>query len=250
MQTEYLYEDGEYIYLNKPYAEVYISDSLFGDPMKPSTIASEYGSGIRTIGIFNIKFFDSENEDRNNVPLKTFNYPNMIETSPSAISIAKLDMDGLLPDTYRILKYYKGDIIMKASSVQNAENCEFFLKLLTSGKIPSGIKYDDVMHLWIKNLQINNVNPGVPYLTLQLIISELYRYRNDPTKQYRKVAGTGEKIEDSQYFNSNVNDATAYSSVFAGVTFERYSDKMASSLVMSKKGIKQTKSPVEMVVSM
>lgn len=241
-------KDEEYVYINTPYAEAYIPEDLFGNPEKEATVASEYGNGIMTIGIFNMRFFDSDNQDRDSVKLDTFNYPNMIETYPSDFEVETLEINGIR-DKYRVLKYVKGDIMMKSLIKQDSLNCELFLNLLTSGKIPTSLSYPDILKAWIKNFQINGLDPGVPYVTMQVIISEMCRDKKDPTTQFRKIAGKG-KVSMYDYKCANMNEVSSNSSVLSALTFERFSDKLTSSINMTKEGTKQKKSPIEKVISM
>ena len=240
-------KDAEYIYINKPCAEAYIPEVIFGDPDKPSTIASEYGLGIRSIGIFYMRFFDDENQKRSDAPLVTFNYPNMIEMYPTSITKEKITID---EDTeeYRVLHFVKGDIMMNSYIKKSASNCETFLTLITTGKIPKSLSYEGILQACMKNFEINDVNPGVPSVTLQLIISEMCRYRKDPAIPFRKIAGRG-NADMHDYKAANMNEVSAYSSVMSALTFERFSDKLASSLYMTKTGAAQTKSPIEKIIS-
>lgn len=240
-------KDSEYVYLNVPYAEAYIPDVLFKDPEKKATVASEYGDGIRAIGIFYIRLFDDATKNRNSIPLQTFNYPNIIEMYPSEVSVETLVFDDA-EEKYRVLKFVKGDIIMQAFNKKDASNCELFLKLLTSGKIPRSLSYEDLLQSWSKNFAINDVNPGVPAVTMQIILSEMCRYKNNPELQFRKVAGKG-KVDIHNYVSANMNEVSSYSSIFSALTFERFSDKLATSLYMTKSNAAQTKSPIEKVVS-
>lgn len=240
-------KDAEYVYINVPYAEAYIPDILFGDPEKPSTIASEYGQGIRSIGIFYMRYFTNDNQKRNEVPVKTFNYPNIIEMYPSEVSVETLTFDDTT-EKYRVLKFHKGDIMMSSFIKQDSTNCEMFLTMMTTGKIPRSLSYEGILQAALKNFDINGVNPGVPSVTVQIIISELCRSRKDPALQFRKVAGKG-NTDMHDYKSANMNEVSSYSSVMAALTFERFSDKLATSLNMTKLGTKQTKSPIERVIS-
>ena len=240
---------GEYINVNVPYMEAYIAMDLFDDADKESAVASQYGEGIKTIGLFNIRVFKSEDDDRESVKLETFNYPNTIETYPSEYeSNVKLNINGI-EDKYMVLKYYKGDIMMHSDIKQDSSNCEKFLNMLTKGKIPNTISYTDIFKIWLKNFEINAVNPGVPSVTLQVIISEMYRNKNNPIEQFRKIAGKGD-IGMYDYIAFNMNEVSSYTSVLSALTFERFSDKLTSSINMTKDGVTQNKSPIERVISM
>lgn len=241
-------KDNDNVYVNRIYAEAYIPESLFGDPTKESTIASEYSNGIKTVGMFYIKFFNNENEiDRDKAETFTFNYPNTIITYPTEYETLKLTINGI-SDRYRVLKYYKGDIIMNAFNKKDSENCELFLKLLTSGKMPK-LEYKDLIATWTKNFQINGLNPSVPLVIMQIIVSEMCRNREDPTKQFRKIAGKG-GVSMIEYELMSMNEVSAYSSVLSSLIFERFSDKLLTSLLMTAQGKEQNKSPIEKVMSM
>ncbi|MEG2267692.1 MAG: hypothetical protein RSC68_25620, partial [Acinetobacter sp.] len=64
-----------------------------------------------------------------------------------------------------------------------------------------------------------------------------------------KVAGKGGS-EKNDFIAVNMNEVSSFSSVMSALTFERFSDKLTTSLNMSKSGAKQTKSPIEKVISM
>lgn len=243
-------KEGDNIVLNVPYAEAYIPDSIFGDPDKGNPTAYEYGDGIRTTGLFNIKFFNDEDSDRDSVPLRTFNYPNVITMYPSEKETTTLQLSSdMEPDKYKILKFYEGDIIMNTKIQKNSKNCEAFMNLLIKGKLPKGLNYIDLYFGWVKNFQINGVNPGVPAIILQTIISENCRSKDDPMKQFRKIASDpGVRLID--YKVHNMVDICSNSSVMNALTFERFSDMLTSSLNMSKDGIIQNTSPLEKVLTM
>ena len=243
--------DGENIFLDVPYAEMYIPEDYFGDPeteeQAKSAVASEFGKGIKVIGIFNIRFFKSEDEPRDSQEVRTFMYPTSIETYPTEYETATLTISGIT-DKYRILKYYQGDIIMSSYNKQDFDNCNKFITLITSGKIPKTVKYTDIFHMWLKNFRINGLNPAVPAVLMQVIVSEMCRDPKNPVNQFRKVAGKG-KVDMLDYLGMNMNAVSAYSSVMAAMSFERLGDKIATSLTMTKDGVKQNKSPVEKVLS-
>lgn len=244
-------KDKDYVYINHPYAEAYISESLFADAEKESAIAKEYGNGIKTIGMFYMCFFDNDEDVTNEVREKTesftFNYPNTIITYPTDYDVEILTINGV-SDKYRILKYYKGDIMMNAFVPHDSENAELFLRLLSSGKIPK-IDYDDIFIAWVKNFKSNDLTPAAPGFVLQAIIAEMARCAEDPSIPFRKLAGT-KNTDINDYVMLSMNAVSAYSSVLAGLTFERFSDKLTTSLLMTLSGQKQTKSPIEKVLSM
>jgi len=248
--NEFIERDGNII-VNVSYIEAYIPYDLFSDAEFKSAIAYEFNDYICMIGIFNMRCFGDESDARESSKLRTFTYPNMINTYPDSHTKEKLSLiPGDEIQEYMVLKYYRGNIMMEADTKHDSINCERFIELLNKGKIPSTVPYDDLLSLWLKNLQINNVDAGVPALIFQVIISELCRDRNDPSKQFRKTIGKDPSIPHTNYFPANTNAVSAYSSVFAGLTFEKVAEKLTTSLNMSLEGKEQIKSPIEQVLSM
>ena len=242
--------DGDYIVLNVPYAEAYIPASIFGEAGEGRPTAYEYGEGIRTTGLFNMRFYPNDTNDRSSVALRTFNYPNVITMYPSEKEVLVLqlspDMD---EDKYYVLKFYEGDVIMHKRIQQNSKNCEDFMNLLIKGKLPKGLNYVDLYLAWEKNFQINAVNPGVPAITLQMIISENCRAKNDPMKQFRKVVAD-DGVSLSDYKVHNMVDICSNSSVMNALTFERFKEMLTNSLTISINNVPQNTTPLEEVLTM
>lgn len=242
--------NGDYVVLNVPYAEAYIPKDIFGDPEKGNPAAYNYGEGIRTIGVFNMRFFEDEYQSRESVRLRTLNYPDMITMFPSENEDEKLQLTpDMEPDNYKILKFYVGDIIMNVNSQKNSKNCEAFMNLLIRGKLPVGINYQDLYFAWEKNFEINDVDPGVPAITLQTIISENCRSKDDPMKQFRKVVNN-DGVSMTDYKVHNMIDICSNSSVLNALMFERFGEMLTSSLLMSKEGTAQNTTPLEKVLTM
>ena len=248
-----LMNDGKYIYINVPYAEMYIPESIIdtpdGDP-KESSVAYECGTGFVTLGICYMRFFKNENQTRDEVPVRTLIYPNLIETHPSDSSKGvTLTINGKT-DKYRILKYEHGDTLMEATSRKSSKNGEAFMRLLSSGKIPSSLTYDEVYQAWMDNYDINGMSPSAPAVMLQAIIGEMYRDPKDPSRQFSKVIGENPKVDPRSYHAMSMNAVSAYSSVMSALSFERMTEKLTSSINMTKSGVKQKKSPIEQIITM
>ena len=248
-----LMNDGKYIYINVPYAEMYIPESIIdtpdGDP-KESSVAYECGTGFVTLGICYMRFYKNENQSRDEVPVRTLIYPNLIETHPSDSSKGiNLTINGKT-DKYRILKYEHGDTLMEATSRKSSKNCEAFMRLLSSGKIPNSLTYDEVYQAWMDNYDINGMSPSAPAVMLQAIIGEMYRDPKDPSRQFSKVIGANPKVDPRSYHAMSMHAVSAYSSVMSALSFERMTEKLTSSINMTKSGVKQKKSPIEQIITM
>lgn len=249
MANEFIQRD-ESIYLNVPYAEAYISEDLFGEKDTTSAVAVPYGEGFKLVGIFNMRFFKSDEDKRESAPICTFNYPNTIITYPSGSMASSLQLFEDRPaERYRILKYYMGDVVMEAETVESVNNCTKFLNMITRGKIPSTIGYAEFLKIWQNNFQINNFNAHVPAVVLQMIWAEMCRNPDDITKPFRMTWGQG-NADPNKYISTNMNNVAAATSVFSAMSFERVGEKIATSINMSRAGTEQRRSPVEEVITM
>ena len=250
-----LTNDGKYIFINTPYAEAYIPDDLFDsaneDP-SPSSLAYDTGESVVTIGIFYMRFFDSDENisaQRDKAKVRTLAYPNKIETFPSGNSTKEtLTINGVT-DKYRILRYYQGDILMSASSQQSADNVEMFTKLVMAGKVPKSLSYDELYFTWKNNFEVNSVNAAIPPVLLQAILSKVCRNSKNTSEEFRKLVGK-KKVDLHDYIMLSMNQISAYSSVMTSMAFERFAEKLTTSLLMSKEGTTQEKSPIEQVITM
>lgn len=240
------------IIVNVDRLEIYIPKDLFDaeridKDIEHAAVATSFGDGFKIMAIMNARVAATPNDKIEDSPIYTFNYPQMIITYPTTSSDEKLSLyKDSEPEDFRVLKYVQGDILMPAQVKRDADNCVKFLNVLVKGKIPRTIKYEDVFLLWKKNLEINQVNPGVPDVFLQFIISEIYRDRNDPGKKFRFIYG--KNMNSNDYQPTNMRGAVASASVFASQTFEHMSRMLTTSINMSRRGIKQERSPIEKVL--
>lgn len=251
--NEFRKEDKK-VLINVPYAEAYLPVSLFSDNEKEKTSSSMAvfsGDGIQVLGFFYMRFFDSEDDatQRENYKLRTFAYPNKIETHPSDFEKMNLTLEGRT-ELYYVCKYYMDDVMMDMFNEKSVLNCEFYLDSFVKAKFPKSIGYQDILLNWLKNFQINDIDPGVKAIHLQIIIAENVRWVKDPTKPYRIYAATADSINPSDYVTYNMNNVAANNSVLNGLGFEHVSDKIGTGLMMSMKNIKQNVSPLEKVMLM
>lgn len=250
-----LYNDGKYIFINSVAAEAYIPDEIFDrqtDDPTESSLAYDLGEYVTTIGIFYIRFFDTDNinsEVRNKTQLRTLNYPNKIELRPTGGMVkAKLALNGQEPDTYRIYKFNHGDILCESTTKKSYVNTNMFTRLVMSGKLPRSLAYDDLYFNWLQSFQSNGIDPGIPPVLMQAIIAKMCRSRSDPNQQFRYLAGK-KKALPHDYMMLSMNQVSAYSSVMSSMAFERFSEKLTTSLIMTKEGIKQEPSPIEKLIT-
>ncbi|MEI2423368.1 hypothetical protein V6O07_24075 [Arthrospira platensis SPKY2] len=227
------------------YMECYVPQSYFDKGM-----ASTEGECINVLGVFNLRVATSDKQDISKLPLKTFNVPTMISMKPTVIERKELSLTSdSKPEIYSILKFYNGDELMTtlevAATVDNTEL--FMMKLLTEGKVPSTIKYGDVFLLYLRNLELNNMNLDTPGAVLSVIVSETYRYNKDNAIPLRKVLGKG-KCTELDYNTANMRAICSYSSTFAGMTFEDLDAMIISAVNKKRYNSSNAYSPVEKII--
>lgn len=244
--AKYFTKDAYNVYINSTCAELYIPESLFNKDDNENALYREDGQGFRCIGIANMRFFDDYDFTRETGKLYTLAFPSNITIYPTSSSVEKLTINGI-EDKYRVMYFEKGDIVMPASGKQDPLNCELFISLLISGKIPNTINYPDVLRLWNLNFEINGYDPGVADVLKQMVIAKLYRDPNDYSKEFRLGAGSG-KYNMTEYVTLNPRELTANSSVFAGLAFEDFGNALNSGLLMSLRNTEQHRSPIEEVI--
>ena len=88
MADEFISRDGSII-VNVDHAEAYIPMELFEEDKESkdiihAAIATTVGEGFRLIGTFNMRFSNQPGGDIRANKLRTFNYPNIIDTFPIA----------------------------------------------------------------------------------------------------------------------------------------------------------------------
>lgn len=255
MANEFIVKDGKII-VNCDIMEAYIPLDLFDDDRTSidivhSAVASSFGEGFKLVGLFNIRYANGEDAEKKiaSAPLKTFNYPNIIETYPSSSSDRRMklgvnneDDDGN-GSLYKILRYYRGDIMMDAAIKKDSDNCVKFLDMLNKGKIPNTIPYADVYNAWVKNIEINGADPEVPYMVLQFIIASLYKCNSNITQPFRFEYG--KDMNNNDYYTTNIRGSVASSSIFANQTFEHMSRMLTNAVNITRRNLPQESTPIE-----
>ena len=253
MANMYFRPDDEWIICTAPYMEAYIPKILFSTlddaDEKESTLAFAFGEGFKVLGVFNIRIMNNEDDDPEKAAVRTFIYPNIIETYPTEFEVRKLSLNGKEVEEYYVFKYYPGDRIMPVKTQQSSQNCTKFLGVLLAGKIPETIPYDQLTSIWIKNFEINGVDPGIPPATMEAVISELCRAKSDLNKPFRKLIGkTDAKVSPYDYYSANVRQVTALTNAMSALTFEDAGFMTAAAINMTRKGTKQNASSFENIL--
>jgi hypothetical protein len=185
--------------------------------------------------------------------LETFNIPSLIHIHPAEMEKRDIQLiegaDGVT-ELYRVAKFYKGNKMMSNSIPQDATNVELFINLLFRGNVPPTIPYDQVVKIWQKNLDLNNVKLGVTSTVLEIVVAEIYRNKRKPEETFAKVIGNNPKASLYDYRAANIREICARNSTFAAMTFEDIDSMITSSLNINKYDKQESDSPIEKIIKM
>ena len=112
------------------------------------------------------------------------------------------------------------------------------------------IPYDKVANIWEKNMQMNNINLGVPFLIEEMVLSVAYRYAKDPSKMFCEVCTKDPKISMYDYVMNNIRQICQYTSTFTGLTFEDIDTMITTSLNRTRNHGEEAYSPIEEIIKL
>lgn len=244
MQGSVFKNDGKHFILIHPYVEFYIPSSYFNSSKQ--SYATDYGQTINTIGIFNFGVFTNGKST-----IKTMNIPTWIELRIYDSETRVIDLPGNPGTECKVIKYYNGNIIMDSTFIVDSSNAELFLKFVLDGKLPSTIPYTKTLEMWRKNMEMNNVHFGVSSAVLEIVLSSIYRDKNDLTRKFSKVIGKDpEHISEFDYLPASIRKVCQYTSTFTAITFEDMDSMITTSLNRSRENKPETPSPLEAIIKM
>lgn len=241
IDEKYFKEDGDNILFVGPYMEAYIPASYFTKKQ-----AEEVGDAIKTLGLFNIRTFnDANGKDPN--PIRLFNVPIQLMTYPTSYETKSIKLNNT-EDVFVILKYYTNDIFCPNTVPKSLDAFEKFLAVLIGGKIPQNVSYDDVLDIWMKNNTVADISFDIPDTIFELVISEIYRSKKDPTKKFGYVLGNDPSHSPYDYITASPRAITKYNSNFTGIAFENMDEMLTAGVNRTSTGKSENISPMEEII--
>lgn len=208
-------------------------------------LATIIGNSIKVLGLLNCRGYDSKDKvlfnEMINLPSTIVIYPDNMEERTEDIG------NDQGPTKYNICTFYKNSKVMSKFITQDSDNVQSFLDMMMRAKIV-GVPYNTLLDIWLKNLEINKVNLGVPNAILELIISEIYRDADDLSHNYAYAKNKNPKIRETYYIPANERQLCAKNSTFAALSFEDVDSMITYSLNMNTQQKKQKISPIEKVI--
>lgn len=176
-------------------AEIRIPDENFNINM--ATIS---GDNVIVFGFLDIFVWESydENISKDSDAIKILlRLPNIITTAPTRI------LHDSKNEEY-VLEYQEGDKIIVSTKVPKSTSVVMnFFELITKGKIPDDISYQNISKYFEECTKINSFNGKVNSLFIDLIIAVVCRDPNNVSRQFREAIKENPKI--SMYSRKLVN---------------------------------------------
>lgn len=242
----YFKSDNKFIYLEAPYAEFYIPQENFNSS---GNLAEDMGNMIKGLGLFEVGFFDDKGKLSE---MRILNLPTWTEffVYSSEDRNVKLPGNNDTETPCRVIKYLKGQKIMNAGVIEDSSNAESFLNFILRGKLPKYLKYEDAIKIWRKNQELNATYLGVPSVIQELILSNSYRYKEDPNKKFSHVIGANDNISQYDYVMNNIRQICQYTSTFTALTFEDLDSMVTTSLNRTRSKTDEAESPIEELIKL
>ena len=232
-------EEDDKVFFNGEYMEIYIPEYYF-----KKDIARIRSDKLSTIGLFYFKVAKDENDKGEMFNLKL---PVDISIDFSSSFKDKLTIKSEDDEKYRIFQLYKGDIFLNSVDVEeSATSTENFVKLLHGGKLSKTIPYGEIIDLYHSNLDINDVNVGVPSMILEFIVAELQRDGENLERPFRRTIGKDNaKVSEYDYETVSLKSLANLNSQFTDITFEDMNQAIISSINKTRTDAEENDSPVE-----
>lgn len=235
----FLKKEGDSLIFNlgdDSYLQFFVPETYF--TTKDALIIGEY---VNLLGILDYTIYD---KNGNNKGLKPFRFPTVFLTIPGKIEKVKdiqLTKYSKRQD-YRLLKYYKGDIVVHSTKVpQDIVNVEDFYNLFTTGKLPTTIKYNELHEYFNESINLNGGDYGVSSQLFGIIVSEMCRDPKDPTKPFRLT-----KMEDMTAYSAvNIKTLPKFVSPYTSITSENWDEAVVNAVILKER----KNSPLEKILT-
>jgi len=220
--------------------EIYLP-SYFLNPEEG--IAAIMGNQVESVGLFWFKVGEEFYELQ--IPVKmVFEFTEQTKK--------KMRLKPAMPEIeYTIFTLTNGNAFMyDKNHKQDSDDLTWFIsKLIEGAKLPPTISYDEVYPLFARALEITKINDrlGVPSLTIEFILSELFRERKNTSTPYR-IAYDGKRLNAYDYRMIRIVKVPEMNSTFTGMIGEDIKQQLVSGILKNREGKKERISPIERVL--
>jgi hypothetical protein len=152
---------------------------------------------------------------------------------------------------YTVFVLNRGDaFIYDLLHKESNQDIEFmFSKMIAFGKIPPSLPYRKSIDLVMQSLIISGVKSkiGVPLLSLEVVLSELYRNKNNTSQPFRMLAGSG-RGTDYDFKLVRMTKIPELNSTFTGICGEDSNHQIVSAIYKTKTHQEEKDTPIEKIL--
>lgn len=241
LKTNVIKKDG-FIVLNCSYAEFYVPKQYI-----EKGLATDNGETYNAFGLMYLRTFSAMDKPNE---LEILKIPNILSFFPNDKENRKMTIGNDDEADYIVLKFFKGDRLFQEAIRCDSAAPEGFLNMVLGGQIPRNIPYDKTLSVFLKVFEQNKVKLPAPAIILEMILSEVYRYKDDNALKYGQYLSKNfnPKKKQLEYSLANVRTICKNNSSFAGVSFENIDEMLTSAINNTKYNRKETKTPFEEVI--
>lgn len=236
--------DGDRVVFSGDILKIYLPKNYF-----ESKIAEYNGDIINTIGFFFFEVKSNEMDDKDqDGKFYTLKLPAKIDFEFNYEDTITKNIKDTSDITYSVFTLEKGSTFIKnINVVQSAANAKEFIYMLHGGRFPSIIPYDEIIDLYIKNLNLNDLSLGCQSFIYELMIGELMRWKKDPKIAFRKAINQND-VDPIDYQNINMKNIAFFNSTYSSIAFEDINKAIINSIAKTERGDKEIISPVEKTI--
>lgn len=241
---KFLEMDGYSVKFNGEIMKIYIPKSYF-----ENELAEFSGSFITTTSLFffEVKSFQMEEKNKEG-HIYTLKLPSKITFEFEDMYTEEKDIKNTGLIKYNVFILNKGNTFVKNINVEKSPvNAKDFIYMINKGRFPSIIPYEEIIKMYIDNIQLNDFNLGSPSVLFEIMIGELMRSKKDIKIPFRKAINDP-NVSSFDYQNTNMKNLTSFSSTYASLSFEDINQSIISSIKREKNHDKEVISPVEKTI--
>jgi hypothetical protein len=152
---------------------------------------------------------------------------------------------------YDVFVLTNGDaFIHDVNHKESIDDIIFFIQKLVEGaKLPPTLSYEELMSVYLKALEVTKINNklGVNLVSIEFIMSELYRDRKNLSKPFR-LSYNGKSVGPYDYKMLRIVKVPEQNSVFTGITGEDTNQQLISAVLRTREGKDERPSPIEEII--
>lgn len=166
-------------------------------------------------------------------------------------SVRKRLQNGMPELDYDVFILNSGDAFLyDVNHKESVDDIVFFIQKLVEGaKLPPTLSYEELMSVYLKALEVTKINTklGVNSVSLEFVMSELYRDKRNLSKPFR-LSYNGKSVGPYDYKMLRIVKIPEQNSVFTGITGEDTNQQLISAVLRSREGRDERPSPIEEII--